>query len=243
MKKQLLPVVLCLVVLIFFTITMNQVEGSTKKELEEIVSVVEKNDIILTYWHGYLKSSLGEAQSLDQVMDIVESTKEKLPFVVEWKEYNEKTHHFTIEGTIEETTKIIKRIQIYAYNSNGIYNLFLNIELKGDRWNKEADTAVINQIKTILHQEQEYYTVTGMLNKKVDQQKFAQKIMGNFQVDYVEGISEDDFLSISGYKNNWESTITSSKDKEINFQLGLRYNQDKNLTNVTIGTPIIVKEY
>ncbi|PRX77121.1 TATA-box binding protein [Bacillus sp. V-88] len=91
--------------------------------------------------------------------------------------------------------------------------------------------------------EEEYYTLQRFVTKKLDMEESAKQILNDFQANYVEGLNEDEFLSISAYNSNWQSRIPSKNDKNLNLQLGFRYDSGLNKTNITIGSPIIVTEY
>ncbi|OXS61497.1 hypothetical protein B1B00_09000 [Bacillus sp. DSM 27956] len=102
---------------------------------------------------------------------------------------------------------------------------------------------MLREIKLYTDVEEEYYTLQRFVTKKLDMEESAKQILNDFQANYVEGLNEDEFLSISAYNSNWQSRIPSKNDKNLNLQLGFRYDSGLNKTNITIGSPIIVTEY
>ncbi|MGM0867525.1 MAG: YwmB family TATA-box binding protein [Bacillota bacterium] len=242
MFKQVIPVLVCLCFIIFYSI--NHVEGNDGMEIEKMMDVAHKNNITITTWQGYMKTKLGKARDIEEVYEIVESTKLRFPFVKEWTGFDRKSHHFTIEGNISNTSsKLLRKIQIYAYKNGNEYELFLSLEMTGEKWDKKLYEDMLREIESYIEVEKEYYTLQGFVTNKLDMEESAKQILNDFQADYVEGLNEEEFLSISAYNSNWQSSIPSNNDKNINLQLGLRYNPDLNKTNITMGTPIIVTEY
>ncbi|MGM0878422.1 MAG: YwmB family TATA-box binding protein [Bacillota bacterium] len=242
MFKQVMPLLVCLFIIIFYSI--NHVEGSNGKEIEKMMDIAHKNNITITSWHGYIKTNLGKAKDIEEVYKIVESTKLRFPFVKEWTGFDRKSHHFTIEANISNTSsKLLNKIQIYAYKNNDKYHLFLTLEVNGEKWDEKLYDKMLVEIESYIDVEKEYYTIKGFVANKLDMKETTKQILKDFQADYVEGVNEEEFRSISAYNPKWQSSILSKNDKDINLQLGLRYNSNLNKTNVTIGTPIIVTEY
>lgn len=71
----------------------------------------------------------------------------------------------------------------------------------------------------------------------------ADNILGGFSAVTVEKLIESNFVSISAYKETWGDYLMTKNQKRFNLQLGLRKNQNANVFDLTIGSPIITQEY
>ncbi|MCM3443366.1 MULTISPECIES: YwmB family TATA-box binding protein [Metabacillus] len=242
MFKKIMTILVCLFIIIFFS--TNHVEGSNELELEKMMDIAHKNNIIITSWQGYIKTNLGQARDIEEVYRIVESTKLRFPFVKEWTGFDQKSHHFTVEGYINNTSsQLFNKIQIYAYKNDDKYHLFLTLEVIGEKGDEKLYDSILKEIESYIEVDKEYYTVKGFVTNKLDMEYMAKQFLNDFQADYIEGLKEEEFLSVSAYNPKWKSSIPSKNNKNINLQFGLRYNPNVNETNITIGTPIIVNEY
>ncbi|MDD9313984.1 YwmB family TATA-box binding protein [Cytobacillus firmus] len=90
-----------------------------------------------------------------------------------------------------------------------------------------------------------YFTVKSKL--KPDQhQKLSDKannILEKLSAQPVEQLVEENFVSVSAYKNSWENFLPTRNNEKMNLQLGLRNNQEDKLISIIIGSPIITIEY
>jgi hypothetical protein len=57
-----------------------------------------------------------------------------------------------------------------------------------------------------------------------------------------EGLNEEEVISLTGFSNQLNYTL-SSNGNPINVQIASRYDQLRNETTFTIGTPVITIEY
>ncbi|PGT83887.1 hypothetical protein COD11_11880 [Bacillus sp. AFS040349] len=241
MIKQIGLILSCLITIIFYSI--HSVEGSNREyKLEEMIEIAEKNQISITSWQGYLKADLGTANSDKEVNKIVRNTKAKFPFIHEWITHEPENHHVTVEAKIDkQVTSQLYKIQIYITESNEGFQMFLTLQFK----DKSLDGEELHQLldNMNLKMDKEYYTINGYLEGKPDLEKITTNLMDGFGADYIEGVKEEGFQSISGFTSKWEESIPAKNNKKVNLQMGLRYSPDQERTNVTIGTPIIITEY
>ncbi|MFV2050683.1 YwmB family TATA-box binding protein [Metabacillus litoralis] len=241
MIKQIGLIVSCLITIIFYSI--HSVEGSNGEyKLEEMIEIAEKNQISITSWQGYLKADLGTANSDEEVKKIVENTKDEFPFINEWITHEPENHHVTVEAKInKQVSSQLHKIQIYVTESNDRYQMFLTIQFKDNALDSKGLHSIVDNINVKI--DKEYYTISGYLEGKPDLKETTTKLMNGYGADFIEGVQEKGFHSISGYTSKWEESIPAKNNKEVNVQMGLRYSPDQERTNVTIGTPIIITEY
>lgn len=67
--------------------------------------------------------------------------------------------------------------------------------------------------------------------------------MINLAATEVESLVEDHFVALSSLSTKWKNKIKLDKNKEMNLQIGMRFNPKTYKLNVTVGTPIIISEY
>ncbi|WP_176551152.1 YwmB family TATA-box binding protein [Bacillus sp. AFS040349] len=72
--------------------------------------------------------------------------------------------------------------------------------------------------------------------------RLSERILSSIEAEKVEELDEQEFVSISGYKNNWSNSLKLKNEKLMNIQIGVR-KLDERRSRVTIATPIIISEY
>lgn len=76
-----------------------------------------------------------------------------------------------------------------------------------------------------------------------EQMKLIKELYSKVNGKIVEGLNEEDVISLSGYSNQLSHSIKSNNNRNINLQIASRYDKLSNNTVITIGTPIITKTY
>lgn len=87
--------------------------------------------------------------------------------------------------------------------------------------------------------------IKGSLQKKLNHQEQEQIIRDMFRKlngSIVEGLNEDNIISLTGYSYKLNSKY-KSRDNFINLQIASSYDSDNNKTLFTIGTPLITMEH
>jgi uncharacterized protein YdeI (BOF family) len=87
--------------------------------------------------------------------------------------------------------------------------------------------------------------IQGTIDKKLthdDQQERIMSMYHQLNANVLEGLNEEEVISLTGFSNQLSYSITSN-GKPINLQVASRYDALKDKTTFTIGTPVITIEY
>jgi hypothetical protein len=87
--------------------------------------------------------------------------------------------------------------------------------------------------------------ITGNFDGKLDNNQLneiSKRVFKGAEASKVEGMRENEFISISAYSPNIEEYIRSG-NKKVNLNLALRYNTSENKTYIWLATPVITVEY
>lgn len=171
-----------------------------------------------------------------------------------------QTTDFNWEKPAYEKDKITQRatkhltwgketVTILTHRTGSKYDTIVSYELSGEIWDEKIKKDVIPHFSTrtseLFSVNPLFFTcVTGKISDTMEiaLSKKAKSLMRHFNANYVEGIEEESFVSLSAHTKHWDTPITTNQ-KEMNLQIALR-NQAKNKsTRVMIGTPILTAEY
>ncbi len=169
------------------------------------------------------------------------------------KEFNWEKPTYEKDTITQRATKQLnwgkETVTILTHRIGPEYDTIISYELTGEFWNEKIKNDVIPHFSTrtseLFLENPSFFTcITGKISDTMDiaLNKKAKSLMRHFNANYVEGIEEESFVSLSAYTKHWNTSITTNQ-KEMNLQIALR-NQAKNKsTRVMIGTPILTAEY
>ncbi len=87
--------------------------------------------------------------------------------------------------------------------------------------------------------------MTGYYNGKLEQNQLediSRKVLGEVKAVNVEGIRENNLISVSAYSPLIKESV-KVKGSKINLNLAIRYNSNENKTYIWLATPLIITEY
>lgn len=90
-----------------------------------------------------------------------------------------------------------------------------------------------------------YSCITGSIDGKLDYSQLntmSKKIFGALDAKKMEGIRDNNLISISAYSPLMNDSITVNKNR-INLNLAIRYNSYENKTYIWLASPVITTEY
>lgn len=236
-------------IILSFSIVLNYINsddwGTKQNELEAIMDVAAKNEMMIQSWTVYSRESVGHVDTMAEVEASFKKMMEK-HFTFTWEEEEGKVdHHYVITGTKGNMERgITEKMVVTAYHISGVFDLTVTHEVSGDKW-KDENLQFIDKYNFKNTDKQEvFYTVRGNIGKGVsDLRQQAKRLVKDFEASEVEGLYESNFVSMSLITDKFTKTVKTSKNKEMNLQMGLRTTEKNDTVDVTIGTPIITTEY
>jgi hypothetical protein len=222
--------------------------GSNTHELQEIVRVMEREQITIDSWSVYTRGSLGFVNDFKGYQEIVSALNGKvnhlkLGGISQKKEYWEVTAVNNPKPGLEE------QLTILAYPQKSHYKTYLIYEVKGKDWEEREWSEYYRQFNQNLAQifqktPQIFTCVKGYTTDKMNIALYekSDELIQAFSAQTIEGIKEENFVSLSAYNENWKQSI-QTQDSKMNIQISLRDVGMGGNTAVTIGTPIITTEY
>ncbi|WP_165820814.1 YwmB family TATA-box binding protein [Pueribacillus theae] len=197
------------------------------------------------------------------------TAKENSGFESDWKGYKsrvDKLHNKTLDFTwgkpeykgetiiVKGTKKskdgnITETLTISTHRLDEHYYSVLSYSMTGKRWSEKVKNDAFSLFSTrtseLFSSNPSFFScISGKINDTmvIALSKRAEQIIHKFDADFVEGIHEETFVSLSAYTELWQTSL-ETKEKKMNLQIALR-NKGKNTpVEVLIGTPILLNEY
>ena len=232
-------------IILSFSILFNYINSedldTKQNELTAILDVANNNEMKVESWVIYSRESIGHVKT-EAEMDasFEEIMKENSSY--SWiKEEEQVDHHYVITGTkVDKENGMTDKIVVTAYQ-RGVFEMTLSHEVSGDNENLH----LLEDLNLDYTDNQEvFYTVRGAVTKDHNGLlKQANGLVEDFEATEIEGLYESNFVAMSLMSDKFDRTVTTSEDKEMNLQIGLRTTESDDSVDVTIGTPIITTEY
>ncbi|MCM3441491.1 YwmB family TATA-box binding protein (plasmid) [Metabacillus halosaccharovorans] len=236
--KILSTIIIFSIILFFGFIQLTNVLGlPTFQELDEMKRAAEKNDIDIQKWNVYIKAEQSNI-SLNKIRQKLHKIfAEKSGY--EWKKEADQ-HHYQAIGVLKQEN-LLEKIIISVLPKNGEYTITYTFQLmvEGDLESKVMTEPII---PFDYKNKNTFITVEGIaINHSPN--RLSEKILSSMNAEKVEELHEQEFVSVSGYKENWNNNNLKLKNEKLmNIQVGVR-ELDDSRSKVTIATPIIISEY
>lgn len=217
---------------------------SSDNELLKLIEIAHKEKININSWKMYIMKPVEDVDSEKELKNQIEKIKtSEEGYTWDNKPDENKEHHFTAVGYKQIESKDIGiRVKVNALPVGNKYRIYHSYEIIGNDWSKDIWKYIYTNFNNEIHGQNVFYTLKGTLKNSLDFRKQGDLLLRKLSGIFVEGMIEDNFISLSAYTELWDSYILVENNKKINLQIGLRKNKD-NLIDVTIGTPIITTEY
>ncbi|MFD1736723.1 YwmB family TATA-box binding protein [Bacillus salitolerans] len=225
---------------IFFLIN---ILPSESYDFLEIVEVAEQEEITITSWKIYIKSTTRVLSTLNDVeREIGTIIKQDESYSWEPDTVKKKHHYKKIGRRIdkEEDTTEIKTITVFRNNDE--YYLHQSIEVTGTTWTNEKWETIYSKYKNELNTGRVYFSVYGT-TKRSDLIKRSNSLLKVLSAKEIESMEEQDFVSVTAFVEDWEFSIPTKDNQYFNLQFGFRVEPDKDNILVSIGTPLITSGY
>lgn len=237
--KPLLAALFISFIMILFYVENKNVMGKEER-LISVINYLSQEDADIKEWSLYYKYDLQYIDTLKDFNRIEADVKEKYPEFI-WTEDAEKNHHVKLTGIKKEGTSK-EQVTLTAIKADGKYTVLHTYNYTGTEWLMEKYRDIT---KGFGSPENMFFTVKGEIQQPNSPalDRVASDVLSSLSATPVESLEEQDFVSISAYKGQWDVHLLTRRDKKMNLQLGLRRDAKKGLINVTIGSPIITVEY
>lgn len=245
MKKQLLTYIfiflLSITIVFGNSVETMKPENVVKEALEEVEAKFDHINI-----NSYVVLS-NEFMTIDNSSKICNDISEKLEMKETniSKEASEDFSQITLTGMLHEGIHGTIIIQSSRYKEFKESSIVIDIISTTE----EYDIAgVCDKIRGILNGYGDVklnINLAGYYDGFIKNKELKEKINKAFQkagAKEIEGIEEDNLISITGYTPKIEETI-SYCGKKANINIAARFNNYENKTYIWIGTPLIVLEY
>ncbi|UOQ93969.1 YwmB family TATA-box binding protein [Halobacillus shinanisalinarum] len=237
MKKLYYLMIPVSIFISFFLISSELTSAAKPIEILEITEKAEEADIEIASWSMAIKESIVAFDSIESVRNRVKEIKSREQGF-EWSEEQFKGNHYKMVGVKDKGANVDQQISIIYYPMKGNYKLSVNYNIDGEKWSIDVWEQVYNLYKSKMDKHKVFYTVEGHNNSI---KKEAQNLIRSMSGKTVDGIYEDNFVSISAYSSKWDVKVPLGDKQAMNMQVA---NRDRGAhTEVTIGSPIIITEY
>ena len=218
------------------------IHSTTSTELEEIINVYEQNEIFVNEWKLYARENVYTIRNKVSFQEEVNRVKQKMGHFLWEEERTDET--WKLVGTYENEKITIMMTDIKTSPKT---NLWYEVHAFGWDGENSLDQVVNFHENTsiIFHEKPEIFScVIGEMSDiiEVSLKNRADGLLRGFSAIEMESLTEDTFLSISAYNDQWERFLPTPNGK-MNLQLSLRKNGLGDKITVVIGTPIITIEY
>ncbi|WP_102348260.1 YwmB family TATA-box binding protein [Bacillus sp. Marseille-P3661] len=247
MSKKLL--ILALIIAFVFQINnYGKTEGtSTIEPLFEIAEVMESHNIEINNWNVYAREDMKSVNSVEEYETKLNELKNSSPNFV-WETSTKDGMTETIGIFANAKYNFTEKIKFVAYPHKDNLNAYLIYELNGEKWSADLWGKYLPVFNEKIGKMFEKYPiifscVKGQTSDIMESVLYNQALtyLSDFAAEPIEALSEETFISVSAYTENWKNNIPE-KNEEMNIQIALREGLG-GTTTVVIGTPIITSEY
>ncbi|WP_096156379.1 YwmB family TATA-box binding protein [Bacillus sp. FJAT-45066] len=224
------------------------INSITSTELEEIIRVYEQNEIFVNEWKLYARENVYTIRNKVSFQDEANRLKQKMGHFL-WEEDRTEDSWKMVGTYFNEILKENEKITLMMTDikTNPTTNVWYEVHAIG--WEEEKSLSQVEKFyetaSIIFHEEPEIFScVIGEISDiiEVSLKNRADELLRSFSASEMESLTEDTFISISAYNDQWERFLPTPNGK-MNLQLGLRKNGLGDKITVVIGTPIITIEY
>ncbi|MBT2690869.1 YwmB family TATA-box binding protein [Bacillus sp. ISL-47] len=236
MKQAISSISLALILIFFY----GHIGQGKEDNLLYILNSLDEFNANISEWSIYYKYNAGYSDSLSTFREHEAKLKKNYPNF-QWEEKKVKDHHISITGKINGNNKR-EQIVLTALKEGNRYKILQTYSYTGENWSHEEYLKLTNNLD---NRNNLYFTVKSKITPAQHQKlsDMATTILDKLSAKPVEQLAEEDFVSVSAYKNSWGNYLPTKNKEKMNLQLGLRQNPDEKLISLTIGSPIITIEY
>ncbi|USK41721.1 YwmB family TATA-box binding protein (plasmid) [Cytobacillus firmus] len=236
MKEAFFSISLAVFLIFFY----GQVGQGKDDNLLYIVNSLDEMNAKISEWSMYYKYDVRYSDSLSTFREHEATLKNKYPNF-QWEENRVKDHHIILTGKLNRKDTR-EQIVLTVLKDGNRFKLLQTYSYTSEIWSQDEYLRLTNIFE---NKHNLYFTVKSniMPSKHQKLSDKANNILDKLSSQPVEQLVEENFVSVSAYKNSWENFLLTRNNEKMNLQLGLRKNQEDKLISITIGSPIITIEY
>jgi hypothetical protein len=229
-------------IFVFFNIIPNG-----QNQMVEIVEMAEEKGIAMNSWKIYMQEAVSYASTdleTKQKINQLKTYAKDFEFYIDREEHHED--HYKLIGEKTGDVDSINEVAIITVYEEGTNKrISLSFEVTGSEWNSDTWNYMKRSYKDQLKDPNVYYSLYGSkaVKHNISLSEEAAYLLDYLNADKIEGMKEENFISISAYKEDWEMKIKTKGNKLFNLQIGFRVNPETHKLDVAIGTPIITSGY
>jgi len=220
--------------------------ADAEHEIQTLASVLQNENILITGWSLYARETLENANGQEDVKDLVEDLKAKLPNWT-WTVGNDSNHGEIV--AVSKSSRLHEKMKIISTDINGQIHTYVMYEVRGQSWDKDTEAFLSKNLPSRIFDifrgnATTFSCIEGVINDKIDSALpvYKSKLLKAFNAKEIEGLEEDSFISTSAFSPLFDKSLSSEHD--MNLQLGLRKTDRLGgKTTLVVGTPIITIEY
>ncbi|MCP8617460.1 YwmB family TATA-box binding protein [Salirhabdus salicampi] len=208
--------------------------------LQELSHILDSQSLPTSEWQINVKEKINR-----DIDELLLAMGESYPNQsINMKESEEAIVYEIIDG--QKTEGITEKISIVK----GHHMPYTEIRytITGKHWDEDIEEMTKRYMNRALShffvKEYSIFTcVKSKTNDKIDKNIFLENFQQQTDVKWIHKITENDFLTISGYVKSWQvNSIPVNENEQMNVQIAVREGLGTG-TIITLGTPILIVEY
>lgn len=234
-----MTVILAGIIMLSFYVRQDEAVGKEERIIY-IINSLEKLEASIQEWSIYYKNDIQDINSLDDLRTIESDIKNKYQNF-KWSREVVNEHHIKMTGIkINDESK--EQLSVTAIKEGDKYKVSQTFNYTGFIWSIKSYLKILKDVK---NPDNMFFTVKGIIDlpRGSNLSSEAQMILKEMSASPIESLEELEFVSISAYKDQWGSHLLTRNNKNMNLQIGLRRNGEEGLTQIIVGSPIIIVEY
>lgn len=212
-------------------------------DLSAMAKILQAENIMINEWSLYAREKTDASFQEEAVQDLMEQFSDW-----EWSTSSDANHKEIT--AISASSKFQEIIRIVSSSKNLHAPAYVIYEVKGPRWEQDAETFLKNQyperLSDIFRGNATIFScIKGEFNDNIEKAlpNNVNSLLNAFNAKEIEALKENKFISLSAYSPLFTTSIKKNQEDRMNLQIAVRNEGLGDKTTVVIGTPIITIEY
>lgn len=214
---------------------------------EKIVEALEQSQAEVQTVEYRASLPLGTVTTEKEWMELTRSWFQDLGLPLSIR--REQTEKRLIAEATVSTGETTLHSQCIAVSQQKRWQAYLIVWIQGKHEDRQELETMYHKVSKVLEEKgnapQFSTCIRGIYSDKMSDDQQESKISTIFatlRAREIERFADETVTSISGYTDMWLPSI-STGDQIINVQVATHVNSTENITEITVGTPIITAEY
>ncbi|SDB86653.1 YwmB family TATA-box binding protein [Shouchella lonarensis] len=242
--------ILCVCAVIYTSKSKETAVETLQEQMTAFTRLMDSASLVPKQWHVRAKKEKALISNKEMFFEQVHLFARTQP-TFELSSIEETSHEHLKAVFLQKDHIGAKEVQVsfVAVPEQGQFTLTKVYEYVADASSEQTmdDKKVVQQLEDLNFADATLYVQVSA--ETLDPLTFsayetAQKWVRQLGATEKESLSEEAFVSLSGYNDAWQNGVPLSTDEEMNVQVALRQSPYLGgATKVTLGTPIITTEY